>query len=77
MTSISRIPTGLATRAVLRPHRFFAEVATTPAIGGALVPVIQGYFADHVGILNSFFVPVVCYLYIVFYGLYGYRPARA
>ena len=46
-------------------------------VGGALVPVIQGYFADHVGILNSFFVPVVCYLYIVFYGLYGYRPARA
>ena len=46
-------------------------------VGGALVPVIQGYFADHVGILNSFFVPVVCYLYIVFYGLYGHRPARA
>jgi len=46
-------------------------------VGGALVPVIQGYFADHVGILNSFLVPVVCYLYIVFYGLYGHRPARA
>lgn len=46
-------------------------------VGGALVPVIQGYFADHAGILNSFFVPVVCYLYIVFYGLYGHRPARA
>jgi FHS family L-fucose permease-like MFS transporter len=46
-------------------------------VGGAIVPVIQGYFADHVGILNSFFVPVVCYLYIVFYGLYGHRPANA
>jgi FHS family L-fucose permease-like MFS transporter len=45
-------------------------------VGGAIVPVIQGYFADHAGILNSFFVPVVCYLYIVFYGLYGHRPAR-
>lgn len=45
-------------------------------VGGAIVPVIQGYFADHVGILNSFFVPVVCYLYIVFYGLYGHRPAQ-
>jgi FHS family L-fucose permease-like MFS transporter len=45
-------------------------------VGGAIVPVIQGYVADHVGILNSFFVPVVCYLYIVFYGLYGHRPAR-
>jgi len=46
-------------------------------VGGAIVPVIQGYFADHVGILQSFVVPVVCYLYIVFYGLYGHRPARA
>ena len=45
-------------------------------VGGAIVPVIQGYFADHVGILHSFVVPVVCYLYIVFYGLYGHRPAR-
>ncbi len=44
-------------------------------VGGAIVPVIQGYFADHLGILNSFWVPVLCYLYIVFYGLYGHRPA--
>jgi FHS family L-fucose permease-like MFS transporter len=45
-------------------------------VGGAIVPVIQGYFADHLGILNSFFVPALCYVYIVFYGLYGHRPAR-
>src|SRR5207248_9707479 len=25
-------------------------------VGGAIVPVIQGYFADHVGILHSFVV---------------------
>jgi FHS family L-fucose permease-like MFS transporter len=46
-------------------------------VGGAIVPVIQGYFADHVGILGSFVVPVFCYLYIVFYGLYGHRPQQA
>jgi MFS transporter, FHS family, L-fucose permease len=45
-------------------------------VGGAIVPLIQGYFADHVGVLNSFVVPVFCYLYIVYYGLYGHRPAR-
>jgi FHS family L-fucose permease-like MFS transporter len=45
-------------------------------VGGAIVPVIQGFFADHVGILNSFVVPVFCYLYIVYYGLYGHRPAQ-
>jgi FHS family L-fucose permease-like MFS transporter len=43
-------------------------------VGGAIVPVIQGYFADTVGLLYSFAVPLVCYLYIVFYGLRGHRP---
>jgi FHS family L-fucose permease-like MFS transporter len=46
-------------------------------VGGAIVPVIQGYFADSVGILYSFGVPVVCYLFIVFYGLRGHLPARS
>ncbi len=40
-------------------------------VGGAIVPVIQAFFADHMGILVSFFVPAVCYAYIVFYGLKG------
>lgn len=41
-------------------------------VGGAIVPVIQGYFADTIGLLPSFFVPAVCYAYIVFYGLKGH-----
>ena len=45
-------------------------------VGGAIVPVIQGYFADTIGLLYSFAVPVVCYLYIVYYGLHGHRPAQ-
>jgi FHS family L-fucose permease-like MFS transporter len=43
-------------------------------VGGAIVPVIQGYFADHVGLLHSFAVPLVCYVYILYYGLSGHRP---
>jgi FHS family L-fucose permease-like MFS transporter len=47
-------------------------------VGGAIVPVVQAFFADHMGILVSFFVPAVCYGYIVFYGLKGYEvKARA
>jgi FHS family L-fucose permease-like MFS transporter len=46
-------------------------------VGGAIVPVIQGFAADHMGILHSFVVPVACYLYIVFYGLRGHKPATA
>jgi FHS family L-fucose permease-like MFS transporter len=45
-------------------------------VGGALVPVLQGYFADTTGILYSFAVPLVCYLFIVYYGLHGHRPVR-
>jgi FHS family L-fucose permease-like MFS transporter len=40
-------------------------------VGGAIVPVIQGFFADSMGILMSFFVPAICYAYIVYYGVKG------
>jgi MFS transporter, FHS family, L-fucose permease len=40
-------------------------------VGGALVPVLMGYFADSIGVHHSFFVPALCYVYIVFYGLKG------
>jgi FHS family L-fucose permease-like MFS transporter len=46
-------------------------------VGGAIVPVVQGFAADHFGILHSFVVPVACYVYIVFYGLRGHKPATA
>lgn len=36
-------------------------------VGGAIVPVIQGGFADHIGIQHAFFVPVLCYAYIAYY----------
>ena len=39
-------------------------------LGGALLPLIQGGIADSFGIQNSFFLPVVCYLYILIFGLY-------
>jgi MFS transporter, FHS family, L-fucose permease len=43
-------------------------------VGGAIVPVVQGAFADYFGLLPSFAVPLVCYLYIFYYGLSGHRP---
>jgi MFS transporter, FHS family, L-fucose permease len=42
-------------------------------VGGAIVPVIQGFVADNVSLLYSFVTPLVCYLYIAFYGVKGYR----
>jgi FHS family L-fucose permease-like MFS transporter len=43
-------------------------------VGGAILPVIQGVIADRVGIHHAFFLPVLCYLYILFYGLSGSKP---
>jgi FHS family L-fucose permease-like MFS transporter len=43
-------------------------------VGGAILPVMQGVIADRIGIQHAFFVPVICYAYIVFYGLSGSRP---
>ncbi|HSH66193.1 MAG TPA: sugar MFS transporter [Bacteroidia bacterium] len=35
--------------------------------GGALVPLLQGYIADHYSVHYSFIVPVFCYIYLAFY----------
>jgi len=43
-------------------------------VGGAIVPLIQGVIADHIGLHHAFFIPVVCYLYILYYALSGSKP---
>ncbi|MBJ7556281.1 sugar MFS transporter [Marinomonas spartinae] len=45
-------------------------------VGGAILPVIQGSLADHIGLQASFIMPVVCYLYIAYYGLIGSKPVK-
>lgn len=43
-------------------------------VGGAIIPVVQGSIADLIGIHHAFIIPVVCYLYIFYFGLKGYKP---
>jgi MFS transporter, FHS family, L-fucose permease len=43
-------------------------------VGGAILPLIQGVVADHIGIHHAFFVPVICYVFILFYALSGAKP---
>jgi FHS family L-fucose permease-like MFS transporter len=45
-------------------------------VGGAVVPVLVGVLADRIGIHHSFILPVLCYLYIVYYGFNGSKPIR-
>jgi MFS transporter, FHS family, L-fucose permease len=43
-------------------------------VGGAILPLMQGAIADRIGIHHAFFVPVICYLYILFYAVSGSKP---
>lgn len=55
-------------------------------VGGAVVPFLQGALADFLagiigkgpdsGLQLSFIIPMLCYVYILFYGLSGYKPSE-
>ena len=49
-------------------------ILTMAIVGGAILPVAQGVIADHVGLHHAFILPLICYLYILFYGLSGSKP---
>ena len=43
-------------------------------VGGAIIPFLQGLLADRIGLHLSFILPLLCYGYILFYGMWGSRP---
>lgn len=43
----------------------------TLVCGGGILPFFQNLIADHVGSIQSYWLPVVCLLYIAFYALVG------
>ncbi|ACU05184.1 sugar MFS transporter [Pedobacter heparinus] len=46
---------------------------STAIVGGAVLSFAQGLIKDHYSWQLAFIIPVLCYLYIVFYGLNGYK----
>ena len=42
-------------------------------VGGAVIPLLMGALADHFGIHRSLALPLVCYGFIIYYGLHGYK----
>jgi FHS family L-fucose permease-like MFS transporter len=48
----------------------------TAIVGGAVIPYLIGVLADKTSIQGSFIIPIICYLYIAYYGLWGSKPKR-
>jgi FHS family L-fucose permease-like MFS transporter len=46
-------------------------------IGGAIVPAIMGYISDASNIQKAFVVPLVCYLYVLYFAVRGYSTTTA
>lgn len=63
----------LATKGLGKFTSAASGVVCTAIVGGAIIPVVQGAFADTIGLLASFFIPAICYLYIVYFGSKGYQ----
>jgi FHS family L-fucose permease-like MFS transporter len=45
----------------------------TMVMGGAFIPFFQGVLADKIGYQNSFFICLICYAYILFFAIKGYK----
>lgn len=46
-------------------------------VGGALLPMLQAILADTWGLRHALIVPVLCYLYVVYFAWYCYRDLTA
>lgn len=46
-------------------------------IGGGVFPPIMGRISDASSIQTAFVVPLLCYLFILYFGLSGYKPAAS
>lgn len=46
---------------------------STAIMGGAIIPFTQGLVKDNSTWLVAFIVPLACYIYIIFYGISGYK----
>ncbi len=44
-------------------------------IGGAVCPAIMGLISDASDIQRAFVVPLLCYVYVLYFAMRGYRPA--
>lgn len=42
-------------------------------VGGAIVPLLMGVLADNFGLQNSFIITILCYAYVFYYAVKGFK----
>ena len=52
-------------------------VITIGNFGGAVIPPLFGLLIDKMGIQHAFVLPIVCYLFITYYGFSGYKTSSS
>ena len=46
-------------------------------IGGAVCPAVMGIISDATNIQRAFVIPLVCYVYVLYFAVRGYKPVAA
>ncbi len=64
----------LALKGLGRHTKQASGILIMAIVGGAVIPVLQGALADAIGIHSAFILPVLCYIYIAYYGFVGSKP---
>jgi MFS transporter, FHS family, L-fucose permease len=54
-----------------------ASLLVMSIIGGALLPAVMGRISDLSNIQRAFFVPMLCYAYVLYFAIWGYKPEPA
>lgn len=66
----------LALKGLGRFTKLGASLLVMGLCGNAILPLVYGYFADAVGLRLAYSVLLPCYVYLIFYAVYGHTITR-
>jgi FHS family L-fucose permease-like MFS transporter len=53
-----------------------ASIMIMGLCGNAILPLIYGYFADTIGVRFAYWILIPCYVYLIYYAIYGHRVRK-
>lgn len=63
----------LAIRGLGRWTSLGSSLLVMALCGNAVLPLIYGYVSDHIGLQASYWLLIPCFVYMIFYAVYGYK----